>query len=192
MMLDDEALRLLVEHGTFYCPTLSVYIPKTPEEDTDLRRRIVASHRQVFQKAMRMGVKIVFGTDVGAFAHGTNAREFELMVEYGMKPIEAIRFHTSRRTTPPESYASGSRSATIARYETDKHTRPDRHPRHAVSFRARLGHLRGRRGRRRRRHVRWRRRLVQPAGLLRAVESSRGERPAADGGSCPLLVSPDE
>ena len=138
-MPDDEALRLLVEHGTFYCPTLSVYIPKTPEEDTDLRRRIVASHRQVFQKAMRMGVKIVFGTDVGAFAHGTNAREFELMVEYGMKPIEAIRFHMSRRTTPPESYASGSRSATIARYETDKHTRPDRHPRHAVSFRARLG-----------------------------------------------------
>ncbi|HEX3560067.1 MAG TPA: amidohydrolase family protein [Pyrinomonadaceae bacterium] len=96
MMLDDEALRLLLEHGTFYCPTLSVYIPKTPEDDTDLRRRIVASHRQVFQKAMRMGVKIVFGTDVGAFEHGTNAREFELMVEYGMKPLDAIRAATTR------------------------------------------------------------------------------------------------
>jgi imidazolonepropionase-like amidohydrolase len=96
MMLDDEGLRLLVEHGTYYCPTLSVYIPKTPDEDTELRRRIVASHRQVFQKALRMGVKIVFGTDVGAFEHGTNAREFELMVEYGMKPLEAIRAATTR------------------------------------------------------------------------------------------------
>ncbi|MDQ3918209.1 MAG: amidohydrolase family protein [Acidobacteriota bacterium] len=96
MMLDDEGLRLLVERGTYYCPTLSVYIPKTPDEETELRRRIVASHRQVFQKAMRMGVKIVFGTDVGAFEHGTNAREFELMVEYGMKPLEAIRAATTR------------------------------------------------------------------------------------------------
>jgi imidazolonepropionase-like amidohydrolase len=96
MMLDDEGLRLLVERGTYYCPTLSVYIPKTPDEDTELRRRIVASHRQVFQKALRMGVKIVFGTDVGAFEHGTNAREFELMVEYGMKPLEAIRAATTR------------------------------------------------------------------------------------------------
>ena len=96
MMLDDEGLRLLVERGTYYCPTLSVYIPKTPDEDTELRRRIVASHRQVFQKALRMGVRVVFGTDVGAFEHGTNAREFELMVEYGMKPLEAIRAATTR------------------------------------------------------------------------------------------------
>ena len=96
MMLDDEALRMMIAQGTFYCPTLSVYVPKRPEEDTELRRRIVASHRQVFQKALKMGVKIVFGTDVGAFEHGTNAREFELMVEYGMKPLEAVRAATTR------------------------------------------------------------------------------------------------
>src|ERR1043165_1412859 len=96
MIRDDEGLRLLVERGTFYCPTLSVYIPETPDEDTELRRRIVASHREVFRKAMRMGVKIVFGTDVGAFEHGTAAREFVLMVEYGMKPIDAIRSATLR------------------------------------------------------------------------------------------------
>jgi imidazolonepropionase-like amidohydrolase len=96
MMMDDEALRLLVEHGTYWVPTLMVYIPRTPEDDTELRRKIVASHKQVFQKAMRMNVKIAFGTDAGAFEHGTQAREFQLMVDYGMKPIEAIRAATVR------------------------------------------------------------------------------------------------
>jgi imidazolonepropionase-like amidohydrolase len=43
-----------------------------------------------------MGVKICFGTDVGAFEHGTAAREFVKMVEYGMKPIDAIRSATVR------------------------------------------------------------------------------------------------
>ncbi|MCA1643001.1 MAG: amidohydrolase family protein [Acidobacteria bacterium] len=96
MLMDDEALRLLVEHGTFWVPTLTVYLPETPEDNTDLRRRIVASHKQVFQKAMRMNVKIAFGTDAGAFEHGTQAREFRLMTDYGMKPIDAIRAATLR------------------------------------------------------------------------------------------------
>ena len=96
MMLDDEALKLMVEHGTFWCPTLSVYIPELAEDDTEQRRRIVAGHRKVFQKAMSMGVKIAFGTDVGAYEHGTSAREFVRMVEYGMQPIEAIRSATVR------------------------------------------------------------------------------------------------
>ncbi len=94
MLMDDEALKLLVEHGTFWCPTLSVYIPETREDDTDMRRRIVAHHKEVFRKAMTMGVKIVFGTDVGAFEHGTSAREFYRMVDYGMKPIDAIKAAT--------------------------------------------------------------------------------------------------
>ena len=96
MLLDDEALGLMVEHGTYWCPTLSVYLPETPEDDTELQRRIVASHKKVFQKAMARGVKIVFGTDVGAFEHGTSAREFVRMVDYGMKPIDAIRSATVR------------------------------------------------------------------------------------------------
>jgi imidazolonepropionase-like amidohydrolase len=96
MMLDDEALRLLVEHGTYWVPTLMVYVPRAPEDDTELRRKIVASHRQVFQKALRMNVKIAFGTDAGAFEHGTQAREFRMMVDYGMKPLEAIRAATVR------------------------------------------------------------------------------------------------
>src|SRR4030095_8915642 len=94
--MDDEALKLMVERGTFWCPTLSVYLPESPEDDTEMRRRIVAHHKEVFQKAMRMGVKICFGTDVGAFEHGTSTREFIKMIEYGMKPIDAIRSATVR------------------------------------------------------------------------------------------------
>jgi imidazolonepropionase-like amidohydrolase len=96
MLMDDEAIKLLVEHGTYWCPTLSVYLPEAREDNTEMRRRIVQHHKEVFQKAMRAGVKICFGTDVGAFEHGTSAREFVKMVEYGMKPIEAIRSATTR------------------------------------------------------------------------------------------------
>jgi imidazolonepropionase-like amidohydrolase len=96
MLMNDETLKLMVEHGTFWCPTLSVYFPETREDETEFRRRIIAHHKEVFQKAMKMGVKICFGTDVGAFEHGTSAREFVRMVEYGMKPIDAIRSATTR------------------------------------------------------------------------------------------------
>jgi len=96
MLLDDESLKLMVEQGTYWVPTLSVYLPQSAEDNTELTRRIVAAHKNTFQKAMKLGVKIVFGTDVGAFEHGTSAREFVRMVEYGMKPIDAIRSATVR------------------------------------------------------------------------------------------------
>jgi imidazolonepropionase-like amidohydrolase len=96
MLLDDEGLKLMLDKGTFWCPTLSVYIPETKEDDTEMRKKIVAHHKEVFQKAMKMGIKITFGTDVGAFEHGTSEREFERMVEYGMTPLNAIRSATIR------------------------------------------------------------------------------------------------
>ena len=96
MLMDDDTLKLMAAHGTWWCPTLSVYIPGSKEEDTELRRRIVAHHQEVFQKAMKMGVKIAFGTDAGAFEHGTQARELVRMVDYGMPPLDAIRSATVR------------------------------------------------------------------------------------------------
>src|SRR6185503_11253833 len=60
MLMDDEAIKLLVERGVYWCPTLSVYLPETRNDNTELTRRIVASHKNVFQKAMKLGVKIVF------------------------------------------------------------------------------------------------------------------------------------
>ncbi len=94
-MLEESTLDLMVEHGTYWVPTMTVYIPDGPREDwEELRRRIVDSHRQVFQMAMRKGVKIAFGTDAGAFEHGDNYREMELMVSYGMEPLDVIRSAT--------------------------------------------------------------------------------------------------
>ncbi len=96
-ILDDDLLRLMVEKGTFWCPTLSVFRPEAGlEKPDDFTRRVVESHKRTFQAAMKAGVKIVFGTDVGAFPHGTNNREFTYMVEYGMTPLEAIRSATTR------------------------------------------------------------------------------------------------
>lgn len=95
MMLDDETLKLMVERGTYWCPTLYVYIDPGPLGLSEMRKRIIPIHRATFQKAMKMGVKIAFGTDVGAYAHGTSTIEFLKMVEYGMKPIDAIRAATT-------------------------------------------------------------------------------------------------
>ena len=95
MLFDDEAVDLLKQHGTYWVPTLSVYQRDSTEDKTDFTRRIVDRHKQSFQKALARGVKIVFGTDAGAIEHGTQAVEFRRMVDYGMKPLEAIRTATT-------------------------------------------------------------------------------------------------
>jgi imidazolonepropionase-like amidohydrolase len=96
ILLDEETLDLMVKNGTYWCPTLSAYFPARKEDDTDKLRRIIAHHKEVFQKAMKKGIKIAFGTDVGSFEHGTEARELEQMVKYGMSPIDTIRSATLR------------------------------------------------------------------------------------------------
>ena len=110
MLLDDEGLKLMLKNGTYWVPTLSVYVPATPEEDTEVTRKIVAHHKEVFQTAMKMGIKIAFGTDVGAFEHGTSEREFERMVSYGMTPLNAIR---SATTTAAELLRMEKRIGTL-------------------------------------------------------------------------------
>jgi imidazolonepropionase-like amidohydrolase len=95
MLLDDEAVDLLKQHGTYWVPTLSVYISGLDKDKSDFTRRIVDSHKHSFQKALARGVKIAFGTDAGAIEHGTQAVEFGRMVDYGMKPLDAIRAATT-------------------------------------------------------------------------------------------------
>ena len=99
--LDDEGIRLMKERGTFLVadiydaewlrgrsPTLvpQDFADKQPEADEIQRRN--------FEKAVKAGVRIAFGTDASVYPHGLNARQFAWQVRYGQTPIQAIRSAT--------------------------------------------------------------------------------------------------
>ena len=97
--LDDAAVAQMVRQGTWFVPTLAVYYDHNSPADTPAGqrdRKRVALHGPSFQKALRAGVKIAFGTDVGGFSWDEPiAQEFARMVEFGMTPMDAIRAATS-------------------------------------------------------------------------------------------------
>src|SRR5262249_56984936 len=98
--LDDEALNLMKQRGTYYVPTLmaaqglseqmakGVAIP--PPILVKANAAIAAIHK-TFQKAVGMGLKIGLGTDAAVYPHGRNPEEFHQMVDLGMKPIDALK-----------------------------------------------------------------------------------------------------
>ncbi|MCA1653032.1 MAG: amidohydrolase family protein [Sphingomicrobium sp.] len=67
----------------------------TTQESLDKEKAIGLKQRQTFQRAVRAGAPMLFGTDAGVYPHGQNARQFAKMVEWGMTPIQAIRAATS-------------------------------------------------------------------------------------------------
>ena len=95
---DDEVFELMAQQGVALCPTLAAF------EASARYRRLPARHRpragppeaggETFKKAMAAGVVIANGSDMGVFAHGDGARELELLVEFGMKPADALRAAT--------------------------------------------------------------------------------------------------
>src|SRR5213594_2552196 len=97
-LLDSEAVALMKEHGTYLVPTLlagftveSLANAKgLPPVIAAKALQVAARARQSFKMAVAGGVKIALGTDAGVMRHGTNGREFELMVRYGMTPMQAI------------------------------------------------------------------------------------------------------
>ena len=66
-----------------------------PSRRIDKEKAIGLKQRQTFQRAVRAGVKMLFGTDAGVYPHGDNARQFAKMVQWGMTPLQAIRAATS-------------------------------------------------------------------------------------------------
>jgi len=90
----------MLKQGTWYVPTLSVYYTDWAPADTPegKRDRLRASvHEVSFKKALKSGVKIVFGTDMGGIPWTEPiAQEFSRMVEFGMQPMDAIQSATSR------------------------------------------------------------------------------------------------
>jgi imidazolonepropionase-like amidohydrolase len=96
-----ETITLMKNKGTFLTPTLMAaeYImAKIDQYPPALQAKAKAAYSarsEMFRNALRMGVKISFGTDAAVFPHGENAKEFALMVGLGMQPIEALRSATA-------------------------------------------------------------------------------------------------
>jgi imidazolonepropionase-like amidohydrolase len=66
----------------------------TEQQSLDKERMVGLKQRQTFQRAVRAGVKMIFGTDAGVYPHGDNARQFAKMVQWGMTPLQAIQAAT--------------------------------------------------------------------------------------------------
>ncbi len=94
-----EIWKLMKEKNVALCPTLaagdaiSQYRGWRKGQDPEPER--ITQKKTSFKLALAAGVTMVMGGDVGVYAHGTNALEMELMVDYGMKPLEVLRAATS-------------------------------------------------------------------------------------------------
>jgi imidazolonepropionase-like amidohydrolase len=99
IFLDDEAIELMLQHGTYLVPTLLAPLAvlemaeregSMPEHAIRKSKEVIEIHRESIKRAFQAGVKIAMGTDAGVMAHGQNLRELGLLCEIGMSPMEAI------------------------------------------------------------------------------------------------------
>jgi len=101
--LDDEAIQMMLDRGTYLVPTLAIGHnsfgsddPQVPSYARAKGALIMDQHRRSVRLAAEAGVKIVLGTDGSDFApFGHNAQELELLVDAGVRPIDALRAGTS-------------------------------------------------------------------------------------------------
>jgi imidazolonepropionase-like amidohydrolase len=102
-LASDATIQLAKAHGTWF--DMDIYNDDyilaagtsngTEQESLDKEKMIGLKQRQTFQRAVRAGVKMLFGTDAGVYPHGQNGRQFAKMVQWGMTPIQAVRAATS-------------------------------------------------------------------------------------------------
>jgi imidazolonepropionase-like amidohydrolase len=101
-LIDDEGIAMAIKAGTYLDMDiynddyiLSEYAKMSvPQKIIDKEKLVGLLQRQNFQKAVKAGAKISFGTDAGVYPHGNNAKQFALMVKWGMTPIQAIQAAT--------------------------------------------------------------------------------------------------
>jgi imidazolonepropionase-like amidohydrolase len=101
-LASDATIQLAKQHGTWF--DMDIYNDDyilatgtangTEQESLDKERMVGLKQRQTFQRAVRAGVKMIFGTDAGVYPHGDNANQFAKMVQWGMTPLQAIQAAT--------------------------------------------------------------------------------------------------
>jgi imidazolonepropionase-like amidohydrolase len=102
-LIDDEGIRLAKDRGVYL--DMDIYnddyiLGKAiefglPKENVEKEKMVGRVQRENFQKAVKAGAKMAFGTDAGVYPHGDNAKQFFYMVKFGMTPAQAIRAATS-------------------------------------------------------------------------------------------------
>ena len=101
-LASDATIKLAVQHGTWF--DMDIYNDDyilatgtsngTEQESLDKEKMIGLKQRQTFQRAVRAGVRMLFGTDAGVYPHGDNGKQFAKMVQWGMTPLQAIQAAT--------------------------------------------------------------------------------------------------
>ncbi|MGZ7080256.1 MAG: Xaa-Pro dipeptidase [Thermoanaerobaculia bacterium] len=102
-LLDDEGIALMKQHGTYLVADIynDDYIIAEytrlgyPDKIIEKERKVGRAQRENFQRAVKAGVKIAFGTDAGVYPHGWNAKQFAHMVRWGLTPMQAITAATT-------------------------------------------------------------------------------------------------
>lgn len=102
-LASDATIQLAKQHGTWF--DMDIYNDDyilatgtangTEQESLDKEKAIGLKQRQTFQRGVRAGVRMIFGTDAGVYPHGQNGRQFAKMVQWGMTPLQAIQAATS-------------------------------------------------------------------------------------------------